>query len=124
MMCPLLPLLSLAPPYIFSTLTVLSASTYAGKKIILFDWKANIKRQLFLCKSGYSFSHVEWVWRGTDGCLCPYACMHTCTNPLPKQIQPYTPPLFHPHPPLSPRFNSSSTPFRRIKKKKLPCKDS
>ena len=48
------------------------------RKIILYDWKANLKCQLFLCKSRYSSSRLKWVWglRCVNGCVRVCICTH------------------------------------------------
>lgn len=71
-LCSLLPSLSYYPVW------QCSVPAHMLKKRILFDWMANLKCQLFLCKLRYSFSCLKWV-EGTDGCA--YVCARTNLPP-------------------------------------------
>lgn len=61
------------------------------KKRILFDWKANLKCQLFLCKWSYSFSCLKRL--GAQMGACVYVCMWVYTSLPPKTYSTIPSPL-------------------------------
>lgn len=86
--------------FIFSSMAELTACTYA-EKIILFDWKANLKCQLFLCKYRYSFFFLSEVGKeGTKVWMCAYS--QICKKKKKPSTQQY--PLI---------LDSSSIPLRK-----------